>query len=98
MKLLSNSAWRVIEELIADQRMEAKRDRERIDRLTEALARKEQVPLMMPQATRVAVYPFGQAGSPHIPEPSSGWYDTVPPKPLATQDRQNRQNLGGTTS
>jgi len=88
VKLLSNSAWQVIEEVIADQRAQLAKDRERIDRLTEALARKEQVPLVMPQATCVAVYPFG--GTPQITERSSGWYDTVPPK------APTEPKLGGT--
>lgn len=55
-------------------RTQLEKDRERIDRLTEALAKKNDLNIVMPQAA-LPVYATG-----HIEkEKSSGWFDMKPP-------------------
>jgi hypothetical protein len=66
-KLISKDAWRVIEETIAAQREDLRKSQERIDRLCEALSRKEGLSLVMPQAPM-----------PTVLEKSPGWFDVKP--------------------
>lgn len=70
-------------------RSQLEKDRERIDRLTEALAKKNDLNIVMPQAP-LPVYSTG-----HIEkEKSSGWFDTKPPvSPVSP--RNSAQNSGG---
>jgi hypothetical protein len=82
MKILSDSSWRLIEDLIKYQREQLAKERERVDRLTEAVARKEQVPLVMPQAPSVAVYPKGTQSL----EKGSGYFDVRRPEPPKTPE------------
>ena len=59
-------------------RSQLEKDRERIDRLTEALAKKSELNLVMPQA------PLPNFSTGHVErEKSSGWFDTKPPSPPA---------------
>lgn len=75
MKVISNDVWKVLSEELAAKRAELAKANERIDRLTEALARKAEIPLYMPQA------PISELQ--HALEKSSGWFDTqvrvIPP-------------------
>jgi hypothetical protein len=81
LKFLSEAAWKVIEGTISAQREDLRMAHERIDRLTEALSKREQIPLIMPQT----VHPIPQNALPSFGlENSPGWFDVrrpVPPTP-----------------
>lgn len=78
MKFLSNASWELIADLIKYQREQLAHERACVDRLTEAVARKEQVPLVMPQAPQTPVYPRGNPQQ--VLEKGSGYFDTRPPE------------------
>lgn len=77
MKFVSNRAWQVIEDVIADQRAQLAHANARIDRLMEAVARKELVPLQMPAPPTNSLTGFVKRDIP-APEISPGWFDTRP--------------------
>lgn len=81
MKLLSDAAFRLIEAEIAHLRASQLKDRERIDRLIEALGRKHEVNVSMPLAPRERV-PL---------EPSSGYFDLKKPVITNTQTGGTKQ-------
>lgn len=82
----------MIEDVIVDQREQILRANSRIDRLMEAVARKELVPLVMPAET----YPANREGyvkrSILPAEQSPGWFDTrkVPVTPTPSTLGGNR--------
>ena len=51
---------------------------ERIDRLTEALAKIAEVPLVMPQTPEPLTTHVRRAAQAQVIEKSSGWFDTKP--------------------
>lgn len=72
MKILSNAVWEVLQSELEFLRAEAKRDKERLDRLVEALSRKQNLPVVMPQAELPRFEPA------KVLEKSSGWFDNKP--------------------
>lgn len=72
MKFLSNAVWDLLKAQLAEKDRQLARASERIDRLTEALAQKQHIPLIMPQAELSKFYP-----APTL-EKSSGWFDNKP--------------------
>lgn len=80
LKLIPNSVWKLLEAEMQAKREDLRKAHERIDRLTEALARKHEVSLAMPVAERPA---------PMEIIPASGWFDNKPlPK---IQENKNSQ-------
>jgi hypothetical protein len=76
-KLIPNSVWRVLEEDRQRTNQALSQAWERIDRLTEALARKNEAQLYMPpSATREQLLERAQQSANF--EKSAGWYDTKP--------------------
>jgi hypothetical protein len=76
-KLIPNSVWRVLQEDRERTNHALAQAWERIDRLTEALSHKNDVPLYMPlSATREQLIERAQQGV--VLEKSAGWYDTKP--------------------
>jgi hypothetical protein len=71
MKFLSSEVWKVLVDELDAKREDLRKANERIDRLTEALARKSDVSLFMPQA------PIPELRQ-HVLEKSSGWFDNKP--------------------
>ena len=76
MKILSNAAWKVISETLVWQREQLQKDREERNRLLEALGRKHDLPIVMPQAD-LATFPS------EVIE-STGWFDSKPVRPIST--------------
>jgi len=74
MKILSNAVWEVLKEELARKDDELRKSHERIDRLVEALAVKQNIPLIMPQAELPRFKPAPVESLEKIP----GWFDNKP--------------------
>lgn len=71
MKLISTAVWKLIQDELETRREESRKDRERIDRLTEAICRKADIPAFMPPGDLPKQVP-------NILEKSQGWFDKKP--------------------
>lgn len=72
MKFLSNDVWLLLQRELEAKDQLLRKAYERIDRLTEALAHKREIPLIMPQAELPRFQPAP------VLEKSSGWFDNKP--------------------
>jgi len=77
MKLLSDAVWRTLADELEAKRFDLRKANERIDRLTEAVAKRNDLQIVMPQTQLPQVY---AAPSKEI-EKGSGWFDTRPAVP-----------------
>jgi hypothetical protein len=73
MKFLSNAVWDVLKQELARKDEDLRKAYERIDRLVEALAVKQNIPLIMPQAELPRFKP-----APEPLEKIPGWFDNKP--------------------
>ena len=73
MKILSNAVWDLLQHELTQKSEDLRKANERIDRLVEALAAKQNIPLVMPQAE----LPRFKA-APEPLEKIPGWFDNKP--------------------
>lgn len=73
MKFLSNAVWQLLEQELLGKDEQLRKANERIDRLVEALASKQNIPLVMPQAELPRFQP-----APEPLEKIPGWFDNKP--------------------
>jgi hypothetical protein len=73
---ISKTIWQLLAAQLAEKDAQLRRDKERIDRLVEALAQKNHVPLIMPQAE------LPKFESAPTLEKSAGWFDNKPIPPI----------------
>lgn len=71
LKLVSKDIWNLTLDTIRELRADVRKERERNDRLVEALARKNDVPLFMPAASTPEQIKT-------VLEKSVGWFDKKP--------------------
>lgn len=76
MKILSNAVWEVLSAQLAEKDRLIQRAHERIDRLVEAVSRKQNIPIIMPQAELPKFQPAVTL------ERSPGYFDTKPIPPI----------------
>lgn len=82
MKILSNGVWEVFLAELHSKDELLRKAYERIDRLTEAIAHKQNIPIVMPQAELPKFVPAITL------ERSPGWFDNKRPNPPAGEPKQ----------
>jgi hypothetical protein len=71
-KIISNAVWQVLTQELDRKHLALEQAQARIDRLVEALGRRDRVPIFMPQTPTIN-------SNPDIAlEASEGWFDKVP--------------------